>query len=256
MAERNIKLTIEYDGSAYAGWQMQVNARSIQGEITEAIRKVTGRQVKLIGAGRTDAGVHALGQVAGFVIDHDLPPKKYREALNHYLDNDIVIKSAEEVAPDFHARYSARYKRYRYLIGRERSAVYRNLRWNCEHDLNGMLLREAAELVLGKHDFNPFCVTASRKENNRCVIDYSRWFDHGTLLVYEIRGDRFLHHMVRGLVGAMVNLATVEPDNNKNNLTLGRLRNILKSSTKERVVFTAPACGLYLVSVGYDEGKA
>jgi tRNA pseudouridine38-40 synthase len=255
MAERNIKLMIEYDGTAYAGWQMQANARSIQGEITEGIRKITGRRVKLIGAGRTDAGVHALGQVANFLIDHELPPRKYRDALNYYLDDDIVVIRTDEVELGFHARFDARQKRYRYQVGRERSAVYRHQRWVYERELDRERLDRSAELILGEHDFSPFCVAGSLKENNRCRIDYSRWFDLGTSLVYEVRGDRFLHHMVRGLVGAMVNLATTEPDDNKNNLTLDRLRNILESPAKERVVFTAPACGLYLVSVGYDEGK-
>ncbi len=256
MAEHNIKLTIEYDGAAYAGWQIQADTRTVQGEITEAVRKITGCEVNLIGAGRTDAGVHALGQVSNFVIDHHLPPAKYREALNHYLDDDIVILQAKEVAADFHARYSARYKRYRYLIGRQRSAINRHLRWVRERSLDTTRLRRAAEVVMGEHDFSPFCVTASLKKDNLCTIEYSRWFDLGTLLVYEIRGNRFLHHMVRGLVGAMVNLATVEPDGNKHNLTLESFEDIIKNATAERVVFTAPAAGLYLVSVGYDEGKA
>jgi len=256
MAEQNIRLEIEYDGTAYAGWQMQANAKSIQGEITEAVRRVTGKDVKLIGAGRTDAGVHALGQVASFIIDHDLPPEKYRPALNHHLDDDIVVLKSDRAAMDFHARFSARFKRYRYLVGSRRSAVYRNRRWDYGRALDGSLLHEAAGMVLGEHDFGPFCVTASLKENNLCRIDYSRWFERGGVWVYEIRGNRFLHHMVRGLVGAMVNLATREPDNNKNNLTLEMLENILEGSSTERVVFTAPAAGLYLVKVGYDEGKS
>jgi tRNA pseudouridine38-40 synthase len=256
MAERNIKLTIEYDGMAYSGWQMQMNARSVQEEITEAIKKVTGHEVQLIGAGRTDAGVHALGQVANFHIDHYLQIEKYCPALNHHLDDDIVIKEAEVVGNEFHARFDAQYRRYRYLIGCRRSALYRHQRWEHPKALDRSLLTQAAAMILGEHDFSPFCVTSSLKEDNRCTIEYSRWFFMGDLMIYEIRGNRFLHHMVRGLVATMVNLARVIPDENKQNLTLDLFRDIIENASCERVVFTAPAAGLYLVSVGYDKGKA
>lgn len=256
MAERNIKLTIEYDGAAYAGWQIQANAPSVQGEITEAIRKVTGREVRLIGAGRTDAGVHALGQVANFHIDHYLPIEKYCPALNHHLNDDIVIREAGEVAEEFHARFDARHRRYRYLMGLKRSALYRYRRWDYPQAVDRSLLTQAAAMIVGEHDFSPFCVSASLKEDNRCKIEYSHWFFTGELMIYEIRGNRFLHHMVRGLVATMVNLARVKPDDNKQNLTLEAFEDIMENASRERVVFTAPATGLYLVSVGYDEGKA
>jgi tRNA pseudouridine38-40 synthase len=113
------------------------------------------------------------------------------------------------------------------------------------------VLREAARAVLGEHDFSPFCVVASRKEDNTCRIERSEWRQVGPLLVYEIRGNRFLHSMIRSLVGAMVNLASHSQDANSRNLTLGRFRDIISAQTDERVVFTAPAHGLYLVSVGY-----
>ncbi len=256
MAERNIRLTIEYDGTAYSGWQVQDNARSVQGEIQAALKAVTGLDINLIGAGRTDAGVHALGQVANFFIEHGLPTDKFRDAINHHLDSDIVIKSAEGVDPDFHARYSARFRRYRYMMAPHRSALYRNQRWECPYSLDRSKLQEAAKIIAGRHDFGPFCRTASRKDDNHCTIDFSRWFFVGDLMIYEIRGNRFLHHMVRGLVAAMVNLARLEPDDNKHNLTLESFADIIKNASCERVVFTAPARGLYLVSVGYDEGKA
>lgn len=255
MADRNIKLTIEYDGTAYAGWQMQTNARSVQGEITEAIKKVTGHEVRLIGAGRTDAGVHALGQVANFHIDHYLQIEKYCPALNHHLDDDIVIRKAEEADEEFHARFDARHRRYRYLIGQNRSALYRDRRWDYPQAMDRSKLIQAAAMILGEHDFSPFCVKASLKEDNSCTIAYSRWFFKGDLMIYEIRGNRFLHHMVRGLVATMVNLARVAQDSNKHNLTLEAFADIIKKASCERVVFTAPAAGLYLVSVGYDEGK-
>ncbi len=248
---KNIKLTIEYKGTSFSGWQIQSGQKTVQGEITEAIYKTTGQKVKLTGAGRTDAGVHALGQVANFLIDHPLPPERYRDALNYYLPDDIRIKGAEEAALDFNARRDAVSKRYRYLIGFEKSALYREYRWEYPHRLDIEKLRDAAVLIVGEHDFAPFCVTASRKPDNTCRIESAKWFLVRPLLVFEIRGNRFLHGMVRSLVGAMVNLATMDRDNHPQNLTMEHFRDIIHSSTEERVVFTAPPQGLYLVSVQY-----
>jgi len=254
MPAQNIRLTIEYKGTAYAGWQVQADQRTVQGEISRAICKTTSKDVNLIGAGRTDAGVHALGQIANFTIEHQLSPQRYKEALNYYLPQDIRIKVSCEASPDFHARRDAVSKRYRYLIGREKSALYRELRWEHPVELDLGQLRLAAKLIVGEHDFAPFCVLASRKPNNVCLIKSARWFSIGPLLIFEIRGNRFLHSMVRSLVGAMVNLAAVEKDNNPHNLTLEQFRDIIEFSTEERVIFTAPPQGLYLVSVQYEKG--
>ncbi len=251
MSEQNIRLIVEYEGTAYAGWQVQKNADTIQGRLVGAIEKTTGQKVNLIGAGRTDAGVHALGQVANFRIDHSLEPERYREALNYYLPVDIRVIQSEIAPPDFHARYDARFRRYRYLVSGENSAVYRNLRYHYRPAVDPERLHKAAALVVGEHDFAPFCVVASRQENNTCQIYHSRWRQIGPLWGYEIRGNRFLHSMVRSLVGAMLNLATVNPDGNRLNLTLDRFADIITATTDERVAFTAPAHGLYLVSVGY-----
>lgn len=256
MTERNIRLDIEYEGTGYSGWQIQKKSPTVQGKLTEAVRRVTGRKVNLIGAGRTDAGVHALGQVANFRIDHRLEPQRYRDALNHYLPEDIRVICSEEVDIEFHARHDARSRRYRYLASIEMSALYRNLRYHLPAALDFDRLQQAAELVVGEHDFAPFCVVASRQDNNACSVYSSRWRRVGPLLVYEIRANRFLHGMVRSLVGAMLNLASAEPDANSLNLTLERFGDIITASTEERVPFTAPAHGLYLVSVGYREKEA
>jgi len=252
MAEANIKIVVEYDGTAYAGWQIQQNQTTIQGMLVEAVEKVTGETVNLIGAGRTDAGVHALGQVANFRIDHRLDPARYRDALNYYLPKDIRVKSSEEVPPAFHARFDAVYRRYRYLVAGDSSAIFRNQRYHCPFELNIGRLQEAAAVVEGEHDFAPFCVVASRQESNECHVYHSRWTRIGPLLVYEVRANRFLHSMVRSLVGSMLNLAAVDPDRNSLNLTLDRFKDIIGATTDERVAFTAPAHGLYLVSVGYQ----
>lgn len=251
MAIRNIRLLVEYKGTSFAGWQVQAGQVTVQGEIENSISKTTGQKANVIGAGRTDAGVHALGQVANFKIEHALEPTRYRDALNYYLPSDIRIKHAEEVVDSFHARYGATFRRYRYLIAREQSAIYRDLRWENPVELDRQRLDEAASLILGERDFSPFCVVSSRKESNLCRIEYSRWRAIGPLLAYEIRGNRFLHGMVRSLVGSMVNLAATRQDNNVLNLTLDTFRDIMKGSGPSRVPFTAPAHGLYLVSVGY-----
>jgi len=128
MAVENIKLLVEYEGTAYCGWQIQENGDTIQGRLTEAVLKVTGREVSLIGAGRTDAGVHALGQAANFQIEHDLDPKRYAAALNYYLPDDIRVLQSEAAPASFHARFDAKQRRYRYLVSGEMSALYRNLR--------------------------------------------------------------------------------------------------------------------------------
>ncbi len=253
MSKRNIKLTIEYNGTDFCGWQSQSGPKTIQDEILAAIERTTGQKVKLTGAGRTDAGVHALGQVANFEVEHRLEPDKYKEALNFYLPDDIRIKSSEAASLDFDARRAALFKRYRYLIGLEKSALYRHFRWEYTKPLDYDLLKEAAGAIIGEHDFAPFCVVSSRKENNVCRIDSAVWRRIGPLLVFEIRGNRFLHSMIRSLVGAMVNTATPDQDNNKLNLTLDGFKDIIESPTTDRVTFTAPPQGLYLVSVGYNK---
>ncbi len=255
MPEKNIKLVIEYEGTKYSGWQSQDGHHTIQDEIQQAIFKVTGLKVSLTGAGRTDAGVHALGQTANFHIEHRLEPHRYRDAINNYLSDDILIKSSEEVLYEFNSRKDAIFRCYRYLMSPEKSAVFRHQRWYQPDLIQFGKLQSASKLVLGEHDFSPFCVTSSLKENNRCMIEFSRWFKHGQLFIYEIRGNRFLHNMVRSLVGAMVNLSLVNQDKNSRNLTLDDFKNMLSSQEKERAVFTAPPHGLYLVAVGYQKDK-
>lgn len=207
MARKNIKLIIEYNGAGYAGWQFQPNRTTLQGELEEAIRRLTGHDVTLYAAGRTDAGVHALGQVANFLIDHDLPLQKYRDGLNFYLPNDILIRSADDAPFTFNARYDAVSRHYQYLVGRERSALYRDMRWEVTAPLNTAMFEQAAAYIMGEHDFTTFCVVSSRKENNRCIVYRSTWTAQGSSLMYEIAANRFLHSMIRSLVGLMVELA-------------------------------------------------
>jgi len=152
---------------------------------------------------------------------------------------------------EFNARRSAHNKRYRYLIGTEKSALYREYRWEQTKSVDLEVLKEAAKIVIGEHDFSPFCVLSSRKPDNTCIIDECFWKEEGNLLLFEIRGNRFLHNMVRIIVGAMINIATIDKDHHPDNLTLANFADILQTPTEQRIVFTAPPQGLYLVTVNY-----
>ncbi len=242
----NIRLDIQYKGTEYSGWQVQKNAVSIQGLIETAIRQVTGQDVTLYGAGRTDAGVHALNQVANFHIEHRLPPEKYREAINFYLPRTIRIIQSGLVPDPFHARHSAQWRRYRYIIGRSPSALYFDYRWEWEYPLNIDVVNRATQFILGRHDFSAFCTVASQSENNECQIFESSWRENPDEYIFEIRANRFLHSMVRSLVGLMTDCG--RPNHL---LTLNDFQDIMKSGDHTRIPLVAPARGLYLVAVGY-----
>ncbi len=244
VSPKNIKLVIEYDGSAYAGWQYQPDLRTIQGELETAILKLTGEKVTLYGAGRTDAGVHARGQVANFIIAHTLPFNKYRPGLNFHLPDDIVIREATVVPAGFHSRYDAIYRRYEYRIGRRRSALDPERRWEFETDLDIGLLNTAADYIMGDRDFTTCCVVSSQKENNRCTVFVSRWTREGDLLRYEIAADRFVHNMIRSLVGLMADVG-------RQAMTMKTFKDIFHSGDHTAIRRVAPARGLCLVAVEY-----
>ncbi|UCD16364.1 MAG: tRNA pseudouridine(38-40) synthase TruA [Candidatus Zixiibacteriota bacterium] len=246
MSEKNIRLDIQYNGVPYAGWQYQPDATTIQGEIIGAIEKVTGKKVTLHAAGRTDAGVHALGQVANFHIDHHLPVEKYKDAINYFLSRTILITAAREVPDDFNARRSAKWRHYRYIIDLKKSAHYFDYRWEYPYRLEIRRMEEIARDILGRHDFSAFCRVSSQKEYNDCEVISSGWRTEGSAMIYDIKADRFLHTMVRSLVGVMT-LAGREKDC----LTLGEFKDIMASGDHTRVKSVAPARGLYLVEVGY-----
>ena len=253
MAEKNIKLIVEYHGKNYSGWQSQKNGDTVQDRILDAIYKTTSKQVNLLAAGRTDAGVHALGQTANFTITHTIEPAQYKNALNFYLPEDIRVVSSEEVPIEFHSRFDALSKVYRYKIGFEKSALYHDFRWEILEKLDHDVLHQTAKMVVGEHDFAPFCVVTSRKENNNCHIISAGWTINEEEAVFEIKGNRFLHSMIRSMVGAMVQIASLKKDKNKQDLTLESFRDIIESSTDYRITSCAPAHGLYLVSVEYKK---
>ena len=268
---RNLKLTLSYDGSEFAGWQVQPGRATIQGAVASAVGRLTGENVLPQGSGRTDAGVHALAQVASFATASPIPTENWVKALNDILPASIRVLEVSEAAADFHARKSARAKTYRYrmyrgAIGPPFLARYV---WHYPFPLQENNMAEAAGLVVGEHDFTSFAAVdperLERVENNSHgenrgttgdssggvmnvrTIFSSAWAREGDELIYTVRGNGFLHHMVRNLIGTylLVGKGTLTPHD------FGR---ILASRNRSAAGPTAPASGLYLVNVEYDQG--
>ena len=218
---RNIRLTIEYDGKCYNGWQKQPDKLNIQGEIERAIFNITKEEVNLIGSGRTDAGVHALGQIANFKTNSNMPIEKMAIAINSQLKNSIIIKKAEEVDERFHSRYNAKQKTYRYVINNSEygTAIYRNLQYCFPIKLDAEKMKEAAKYF------------EVRKEGDNIII--------------ELTGNGFLYNMVRIISGTLldVGLGKIKPE---------EIPEIIESKDRQRAGRTLPAHGLYLVQVVYN----
>jgi tRNA pseudouridine38-40 synthase len=266
------KLTLAYDGTDFHGWQIQPDRPTIQGELQAALGRIAGEAPLPQGSGRTDAGVHALAQVASFCLTAPIPPENLRRALNRTLPSSIRVTDARTVPSSFHARHSARAKTYEYRIFRGESPspflaryVYDRL-WK----IDPVLLQEAARIFLGEHDFLSFATTdpdqAARSDTNGAdeenfgcaripsstvrTIFSSCWeepsAEAGSLLVYRVRGNGFLHHMVRNLVGTMLEVG-------RGQIALDELPRILAARSRPLAGPTAPARGLFLHSVEYDE---
>jgi tRNA pseudouridine38-40 synthase len=247
---RNIKLTLAYDGTDFAGWQVQPGDATVQGTLASAIGRITGEKVLPQGSGRTDAGVHALAQVATVQTDSVIPTANFAVALNDILPASIRVLSVEEVAADFHPRKSARAKTYRYRI--HRAAVcppfLARYVWHYPYPLDESAMREAAPQVEGEHDFTSFAAVDPERgresvSNVRRIFS-SQWQREGCELIYEVRGSGFLHHMVRNLVGTflLVGKGTLKPAD---------VTTILEANNRSAAGATAPASGLYLVNVEY-----
>lgn len=250
--ERNLKLILAYDGHDFAGWQVQPGRVTIQGMLVSAIEHLTGEKTLPQGSGRTDAGVHALAQVASVRIRSPIPLSNLRKALNDTLPQSIRVLDVEEAAPDFHARKSARAKTYRYCIYREEICPPFLARYVYHHPypLEEKMMIQSADEVLGEHDFTSFAAVdpERNRENlppsNIRTIYTSQWQREGHELVYTVRGNGFLHHMVRNLVGTFLMVG-------KGSLSKQDLKRILEERSRSAAAATAPASGLFLVSVEY-----
>lgn len=242
-----IKLILEYDGTAYSGWQRQPDQPTIQEAVETAILGVTQINVPVIGAGRTDAGVHALGQVASFHIDRDMTPREWTRALNAHLPTSIVVRSAARMPNTFHARYSAKGKLYEYrILNRpERPAVERDYCWHIHQPLDDAAMNQAGLALIGSLDFSSFQTQPTDNDDPICHMQRFTVFREGDRLRTEAYADRFLKQMIRSIVGTLV-----EVDLNKR--TPESLNTILQARDRSAAGKTAPPQGLFLVRVDYD----
>ncbi|MCY3972887.1 MAG: tRNA pseudouridine(38-40) synthase TruA [Candidatus Dadabacteria bacterium] len=244
---RNIKLTIEYDGANYSGWQRQANAvNTVQREIERAIKKVTGGEATVHGSGRTDAGVHALGQVANFLTPSAMKTESIRKALNSELPEDITVRRAQEVAEDFHSRISAKKKTYFYRILNRpsRPAVERKTCWFISEELDFEAMKEACRRIPGEHDFKAFCNTNITVRTTVRRVFSAKLARKGGFIVFSVEANGFLKRMVRFLAGTLVRVG-------RGRLSPDGFERILKTGRKTRDVIPAPPRGLFLEKVLY-----
>lgn len=242
---QNIRLTIEYDGTGFVGWQVQPNGTSIQEELEKAISQITQQRASTVAAGRTDAGVHARGQVVSTRIADFTDLGLFVKRLNALLPPQIVILSAEPVADEFHARHSARARIYQYYLALKLTAIGRDYSWYVGgYNLDLDLLEQGAAMLMGAHDFQSFCKNNSDVDHFRCVVEESRWYKNGSGLVFRIRANRFLYGMVRALVGTMVDIA-------RGHRPLTDMQRILEARDRSLASMAAPSRGLFLEEIIY-----
>jgi tRNA pseudouridine38-40 synthase len=249
MSRRTFQLVVQYDGEAFAGWQRQPAQRTVQGALEDALTRLTQSHVPAIGAGRTDAGVHALGQSVSVSLPDKWKPDVLRRALNGVLPRDLRCTAVHEMFADFHARFSATERQYRYLVGTD-SDSSSPFRYNREWPLGRMpsleLLMGEAEALRGRHSFRAFAVkgTAPADDDHVCDVVACRWELRPGGVALVIAANRFLHHMVRFLVGTMVEVGT-------GRRAAGSVAEMLRAEHNRDVSPPAPACGLYLERVTY-----
>ena len=239
------KLTIRYDGTGYAGWQNQPDASTVQNEVEKALSRLFQEKIKIYGQGRTDAGVHAVGQVAHTDLPEVRDAGKILHALRGILPADVAVIELEEVLDNFHARFDAVSRQYRYQVSTLQNPLKRNFSWFVSNSLNPELLHTCAALIKGTHDFVNFSKTENREFGTTiCTIEHSEWLIKDEELVYRIWGNRFLRHLVRRLVGSMITVAS-------GRLEISKFEEMLKAPEMEIKGFSAPAKGLILEKVFY-----
>lgn len=264
---RNIRLTLAYDGTNYCGWQVQPNGTSVQSVVETAIEKLTLQASSVFAAGRTDAGVHALGQVVNFHTNSEIPCEKIRSGLQRFLPTDVAVRRVEDVPGGFHARYDAQSKRYRYVIlnSRARMPFVERYTYHIGHKLDAAAMHKAAQCLVGTHDFRSFeSQFPNRSSSVRTVselrvaryADWTLWSQQkpsqateeadGDFLYFDIVADGFLYNMVRSIVGTLLKVGYGQ-------WSRDTVREILENQTRDHAGATAPPQGLYLVEVDYGE---
>lgn len=242
---RNLRLILEYDGTDFQGWQWQPDRRTVQGELQMRLERLYSTPIQTIASGRTDAGVHALGQVVNFQAPGDMPLERLHHALNGMLPPDIAVRHIDEVPPEFHARFDARRRRYCYRIEYQKRPIGRHYAWHMRRHLDISVMQQAAQILVGCRDFTSFCVAAHEKENRVCEIFSCAWEPSETGLVFRIEANRFLRTMVRSIVGTIVEMGRgVRPAH--------AMYDILKMRDRQAAGESAPARGLFLEKVIYE----
>lgn len=241
---RNIKLTLEYDGSNFCGWQVQPKARTVQGVLAASLQVLLQEPVQVIGAGRTDAGVHAQGQVANFATRSGLLLREIHRGLNSLLPPDVVVLRVEKVPEGFHARYDATARRYLYRISSRPTALRRQFVWTVMSPLDLGPMREAAQALLGSHDFAGFCLGPEERHHCRCTVQSLSLKKVKDEIHFQITADRFLRSMVRIMVGRLVELG-------RGRLSRNEFLAFLTERASQQPIMVAPARGLCLLEVRY-----
>lgn len=247
---RRVKLIVEYDGTNYSGWQRQINAVTVQQRLEEALAKLTGVPVVVTGSSRTDAGVHAQGQTVHFDTCSGVPDEKFSYALNAMLPADIRVRASLSAAPDFHARFQAKGKIYRYLVHNSphASAIYRNTRAHVVYDLDVERMNRELSAMLGTHDFAPFAASGSVVRDTVRTVYRARVIRSGELVALLVHGNGFLYNMVRILAGTLISVGSGK-------LEEGAICRALSSMSRLDLGVTAPAHGLTLMRVFYENDE-
>lgn len=241
---KNYKLTIQYDGTHYSGWQIQQNAITVQQTITDKIKILLKKEVNLIGSGRTDAGVHALGQVANFRTDTEIDIYKFHYSLNSILPPDISVSEIAEVNPEFHARFDAKKRTYIYLINQNKSPFYKNYSYFYPVKIDLDKLNQISNLFIGEKDFTSFSKKNFEIDNKLCSVYELSWSKKNDLIIFRISANRFLHGMVRSITGTL--LKSLDQEN-----PAEFIESIFKSKNREEAAESVPSKGLFLYKVEY-----
>ncbi|NLN97551.1 MAG: tRNA pseudouridine(38-40) synthase TruA [Eubacteriaceae bacterium] len=243
---RNLKITLSYDGTNYGGWQRQINAMTVQEMVEKALKAITGESIAIHGSGRTDSGVHALGQVMHFKTESSIPTERFALALNSKLPEDIRALRAQEMPEAFHSRFSAKSKAYFYQIDRDTvaSPFYRRYAWHLSKPLDLTAMDKAKDVFLGEHDYAAFMATGSCVQHTIRTIHRLELTEHEQLLRIHIEGNGFLYNMVRIMVGTLVEIG-------HGKIKAENLPKIINSKNRKLAGATAPAKGLFLKEVYY-----
>ena len=243
---KNYRLLIQYDGTNYAGWQRQPNAPTIQQLIEDKVQTITHEKINLIGSGRTDSGVHALGQVGNFQIEKELVIGKFQHSLNSILPKDISIVKTEEVNLEFHSRFDAKKRSYLYIIETAKSPFYDRFVYNYPpiEELSILKLNEISDQFLGDHDFTSFSKKNSDTKNKNCDISFCRWWKNKKFFFFRIDGNRFLHGMVRAIIGTVLEIV-------ENEQSTQTIQDIMKTKNRNSAGRAVPSTGLFLYKVTY-----